>query len=264
MVFSSRSTALKPNLKSNKNLKKKQKLVSRALDYDKYVNDAIDRLCIGNNKEELKQSEPQKTHPGHRLIDFAELENLVTKTLLCSTCKLTDTLSIGENAKIGFVSTISINCSFCLKNEKRIKRNYFRKQKAKANKNVLPIRPRMRRLLRPKKIRRTRTNLNGESSKNSQLPRLHWYEPNVRAMLATYITGVGPQDMQEILSSLDLPNTRSWNKSAYVRLSNRLGKHLRLQSKESMRQAMVEEIKATIRHKSKCTNENDIVNEIRD
>lgn len=38
-----------------------------------------------------------------------ELEMLVTKSLIFSTCKLTNTLSTHENAKIGFVSTIYVS-----------------------------------------------------------------------------------------------------------------------------------------------------------
>ena len=110
--------------------KQNEKLVPSNLDYDKYINDAVKSSYICNNKEDTK------THPGLRLVDMEQLDTLVTKTLICSTCKLTNTLSITDNAKIGFVSTLSINCSFCNKNEKRIKRNYFRKLKAKANRKV--------------------------------------------------------------------------------------------------------------------------------
>jgi len=81
-------------------------------------------------------------------------------------------------------------------------------------------------------------------------------------MLATYITGLGPQDMAEILSSLDLPQTRFWNTQSYYRLSNRLSKHIRSCTKESMRQAMIAEIEATIREKSQYTNEVDIKKEV--
>ena len=84
------------------------------------------------------------------------------------------------------------------------------------------------------------------TSINPQLPRLHWYEPNVRAMLASYITGVGPQDVQEILSSLDLPRTSNWMRG-YSRLTTRLSRHIREANEESMKQAMVCEIEATIR-----------------
>ena len=107
-------------------------------------------------------------------------------------------------------------------------------------------------------------NVNGSTSKNPQMPRLHWYEPNIRAILATYITGVGPQDMAEILSSLDLPQTRFWNTKGYARLSNRLSKHMRNCTKESTRQAMVGEIEATIREKLQNINEVDIKKEVTD
>ena len=71
--------------------KQNEKLVPSNLDYDKYINDAVKGSYICNNKEDTK------THPGHRLIDMEQLDTLVTKTLICSTCKLTNTLSITES-----------------------------------------------------------------------------------------------------------------------------------------------------------------------
>ena len=72
MVFcTSSSTAPKFEDIGNLKLKDNAKLVSITPDYDEYINNAIERSCIGNSKEEMITREPKKTHPGHRLIDFA-------------------------------------------------------------------------------------------------------------------------------------------------------------------------------------------------
>ena len=105
-------------------------------------------------------------------------------------------------------------------------------------------------------------DLDKTPSSNAQIPRLHWYEPNVRAMLASYITGVGPQDVQEILASLDLPRTRHWRRG-YNRLTTRLSRHIREANVESMKQAMVCEIEATIRGESKLTTEKEKDEEVK-
>ena len=233
---------------------------------EKKINDDEDDSLVAQ-KPNQKKTRHNNRIAGHRLVDITQISKLVNYNTICPSCKFSNTIVLKETCCIGFVSTIEMECIFCKKDKSRIKRNYYRKLKARANKKIRRFSPKpnkkLRRLLRPKKIKSQHyVDLDKTPSSNAQIPRLHWYEPNVRAMLASYITGVGPQDVQEILASLDLPRTRHWRRG-YNRLTTRLSRHIREANVESMKQAMVCEIEATIRGESKLTTEKEKDEEVK-
>ena len=127
--------------------------------------------------------------------------------------KMNDNLTITEK-KLGFATSFTMGCSKC--NEKQ----EVRSQQSK---------------------KFTGTNYSG---KLSQQENCSWHETNMKLVLASIATGIGPSDMATFLSFLDLPISKSFPSQTFQRIENLIGKSIIKIGKESMDEALLEEIEA--------------------
>ena len=151
--------------------------ISNEVVIEKKINDGADDLLV-TQKPNQKKTHHNERITGHRLVDITQISKLINYNTICPSCKLSNTIVLKESCCIGFVSTIEMECIYCKKDKSRVKRNYYRKVKARANKKIRQFSPKpnkkLRRLLRPKKIKSQHyVDLDKITSSNVQLPRLH-------------------------------------------------------------------------------------------
>ena len=87
------------------------------------------------------------------------------------------------------------------------------------------------------------TSFQGESQHQK---RSNWCEFNLKATLGTMELGIGPSNMVQLLSFLDLPNFKTLNDRFFENMELTIGSTLRKIALESMEEATEEEVRLTI------------------
>ena len=82
------------------------------------------------------------------------------------------------------------------------------------------------------------------SGKLSEQENCTWYEANLKLVLATIASGIGPSDMETFLSFLDLPISQSFPSQTFHKIENLIGKSIVKIGKQSMEEGLLEEILA--------------------
>ena len=77
-----------------------------------------------------------------------------------------------------------------------------------------------------------------------------WYDVNLRLVLATLASGLGPSDITTFLSFLGLPNLTSFSRKQFHRIEMLIGQDLRFVGNASMKDALDEEIRMTQEYKN--------------
>ena len=90
------------------------------------------------------------------------------------------------------------------------------------------------------------TNYNGDASK---IENCSWFSTNVKLVVGTLASGMGPADISCLFSFLGLPNLQSFCHRQYKRIETLIGKHLRDVANESMENALDYEVKLTQEYK---------------
>ena len=92
-----------------------------------------------------------------------------------------------------------------------------------------------------------KTNYKGDKCSNENCS---WYDINLRLVLGTLASGLGPSDISTLLAFMGLPNLSSFSRTQFRRIEMLLGKDLRFVGNDSMKKALDEEIKLTMLHKN--------------
>ena len=208
----------------------------------------------------------------NRFVNFENLKSTVESELgPCKHCKNKER-SLVQTQNVGFASTFEIYCQPCTseKEQKRLELVYlnrklekaepikkkekdeYRKQSLKKNnkqrfynKVILPRRE--NRLIRPKqnkKISLRKRILTLEKGKHAILD----YEINIRAILAAFYCGTGPDGTARNNAFMGVPGCKSWERSCHNH-SSKVTKLIRSVVDKVIDNALREEITASIRLK---------------
>ena len=97
------------------------------------------------------------------------------------------------------------------------------------------------------------TSYNGKQYKTQNCS---WYTQNIKVVLATLATGLGPSDLPSFFSFLGLPNLFSFSRQQYYKIENLIGQHIREVAEASMKEAMKEECELTKKDKINISKNN--------
>ena len=74
----------------------------------------------------------------------------------------------------------------------------------------------------------------------------NWYELNLKLGLGTMASGIGPSNLSQLLSFIDLPNCKTFDSKFFNNMELTVGSTLRKVSTESMEEATKEEVMLTL------------------
>ena len=74
----------------------------------------------------------------------------------------------------------------------------------------------------------------------------NWYELNLKLGLGTMASGIGPSNLNQLLSFIDLPNCKTFDSTFFNNIELTVGSTLRKVSSKSMKEAIKEEVELTL------------------
>ena len=80
-----------------------------------------------------------------------------------------------------------------------------------------------------------------------------WYDTNLRLVLGTLASGLGPSDICTLLAFMGLPNVNSFSRKQFRQIESLIGKHLRQIGDDSMTEALEKEVRMTQAYKDMPT-----------
>ena len=103
-------------------------------------------------------------------------------------------------------------------------------------------------IVSPSGTKYTGKNIKGEDSYHSSC---NWFQLNIQLAMGTLASGIGSTNMSQLLSFLDIQNTKSLSKRFMSNMEKSIGNDLRKVATDSMLEAIEEEVRLTLNDEDK-------------
>ena len=218
---------------------------------NKNIFQSLNTLLDNDFKEEFEKRE--NNEGTYQLMDTVSLEKLINTHCVCN-CFADDPVM----SFIEFCDHRDNHISHSLRilfNEWKINREQKGKTELKVENIALQscVTLKCNNCHRSTPLNTPRTKFHGTNYKGKpcRTENCSWFPINLKLVLATLATGLGPADIPTICSFLGLPHLRSFSKRQYYRIESLIGKCLIETAEVSMKEALDKEIIATEKYKKK-------------